>query len=97
MLRITIELVPGGRESDAQVIALGSITNTSNLDDVSSYTLAFAERPWKGRERGPYIGRLRNWPRNERGAWEIVSAALNVAISPLAGQRDGSKTNGNGR
>ena len=84
MLRITIELVPGGRESDAQVIGRGWIANTSDLRDLSNYALKFEEHSWQGRVRGPYAGTLTNWPRNELGAWEIVSAALNMAIPTIA-------------
>ncbi len=74
MLRITVELVPGGLESDAQIIGQGWIANTSNLSDLSHYALRFEERSWQGKLRGPYIGTLTNWPRKQRGAWEIVSA-----------------------
>jgi hypothetical protein len=80
MLRITIELVPGGRESDVRVIGRGWIANTSRLTELSNYDLKFEEHSWQGRVRGPYAGTLTNWPRNERGAWEIVSAALNRVI-----------------
>jgi hypothetical protein len=80
MLRITIELVPGGFESGAQVIGQGWITNTSKLRDLSHYAVQFEERSWQGRIRGPYIGTLTKWPRKQRGAWETVSAALKVAI-----------------
>lgn len=80
MLRITIELVPGGRERDAAIIGRGYIANISNLCDLSDYDLRFEERPWRNAVRGPYAGTLSQWPRNERGAWEIVRAALNIVI-----------------
>ena len=80
MLRITIELVPGGRESSAQVIGRGWIANVSNLTDISNYALKFEEDAWQGKVRGPYTGTLTNWQRHDRGAWEIVSAALNTAL-----------------
>jgi hypothetical protein len=80
MLRVTIELVPGGRERDAEIIGRGYIANISNLSDLSDYDLRFEERSWRKAIRGPYAGTLSKWPRNERGAWEIVRAALNIVI-----------------
>jgi hypothetical protein len=58
MLRITIELVPGGRESDAQVIGRGWIANTSNLRDLSNYALKFEEHSWQGRYRADSSGEV---------------------------------------
>jgi hypothetical protein len=84
MLRITIELVPGGLESGARVIGQGWIANTSNLSDLSNYASKFEERSWQGRTRGPYVGTLTKWPRKQRGAWEIVSAALKVVTPTIA-------------
>jgi hypothetical protein len=80
MLRITIELVPGGHQELAEPIARGNISNVSGLADMSSYVFKFEERPWQGRTYGPYVGTLSKWPRNERGAWEIVHAALTEAL-----------------
>ncbi len=88
MLRITIELVPYGRQEFAKVIGRGSIGNISDLTDLSDYTCTFDEDSWKGRVRGPYSGVLTGWPRNQRGAWEIVHAALTEALrSPPIGPR----------
>lgn len=94
MLRITIELVPGGRESGAQVIGRGYIANTSNLRDLSNYVLKFEEDTWRGRVRGPYAGTLANWPRNDKGAWEIVCAALNMVMPPLQAPKCRKLANG---
>ena len=80
MLRITIELVPGGYESGARIIGRGYIGNASNLSDLSDYVVKFEEHEWGGVTRGPYSGTFGQWPRNERGAWETVRAALNAAI-----------------
>jgi hypothetical protein len=80
MLRITIELVPFGQEDGARIIGRGNIGNVSNLADLSNYSCRFEENTWRGRICGPYSGKLRNWPRNEHGAWEIVHAALAAAL-----------------
>jgi hypothetical protein len=82
MLRITIELVPYGREELAKVIGRGSIGNISDLVDLSDYRCTFEENPWKGHVHGPYSGILTSWPRNNHGVWEIVHAAL-AAVIPL--------------
>lgn len=87
MLRITIELVPGGQESGARVIGRGYIANISDLRDLSDYALKFEEISWQGSVRGPYAGTLTKWPRNDRGAWEIVCAALNMVIPSTPASR----------
>jgi hypothetical protein len=87
MLRITIELVPGGEESGAHVIGRGHIANISNLRDLSDYAVKFEEHSWQGSVRGPYVGTLAKWPRNDRSAWEIVCAALNMVIPTIAVSR----------
>ena len=81
MLKITIELVPGGRKELAEVIGRGYIANVSNLADLSNYACRFEENPWQGRIYGPYLGTLSDWPRNDKGAWEIVHAALGKLLS----------------
>ena len=89
MLRITIELVPYGREEFAKVIGRGSIGNISDLTDLSDYMCTFEEDLWKGRVHGPYSGILTGWPRNTHGAWEIVHAALTAVLrSPSIGHDD---------
>ncbi len=81
MLQVTIELIPDGRKEMATVIGRGYIANVSNLADLSDYACKFEENPWQGRVYGPYLGTLVNWPRNERGAWEIVHEALSQLLS----------------
>lgn len=80
-MKVTIELIPGGRKELGRVIGRGSIGNISNLADLSDYTCKFEENPWQGRAYGPYAGRLTSWPRNERGAWETVHAALSELLA----------------
>jgi hypothetical protein len=81
VLRITIELVPGGVEQLAKVIGRGTIGNLSALADLSNYKCSFEENSWNNRLRGPYTGMLVKWPRNDHGAWEIVHAALSSALN----------------
>ena len=87
MLRITIELVPGGREDGARVIGRGSIGNVSDLNELSDYVVKFEENAWRGHVHGPYFGTLAQWPRNEHGAWEIVHAALSAVLAKTRAKR----------
>ena len=41
MLKVTIELIPGGRKELAKVIGQGYIANVSNLADLSDYVCKF--------------------------------------------------------
>lgn len=86
MLRITVELVPGGYEAGARVIGRGTIVNLSGLADISDYDCAFEENPWQGRASGPYLARLGSWPRTERGLWQIIHAALTLALGKTSKQ-----------
>jgi hypothetical protein len=87
MLRVTIELLPGGDEDRAKVIAHGSIGNVSDdLTSLCDYVCKFEENPWQGRVRGPYSATLAGWPRTERGAWDIVHAALGEALQGKTGR-----------
>lgn len=44
MLIVTVTLLPGGDRSRAQEIASASITNTSDLSDLSNYAVIASER-----------------------------------------------------
>lgn len=87
MLRVTIELCPGGRESEARKIGSGYIANITDLAAVSDYSFEFVENEWRGRARGPYQGILKGWRREENGVWGILHAALSTA---LPGTKQGS-------
>jgi hypothetical protein len=80
MLRITVELLPYGRQEFTKVIGRGSIGNIADLSDLSDYKRTFEEDSWKGCVHGPYSGVLTGWPRNQHGAWEIVHAALTTVL-----------------
>jgi hypothetical protein len=85
MLRITIELVPFGHESRAHRIGVGQIANIGYpISDLADYSFKFEESPWLDRAVVSYAGEIRHWPRKEHGAWEIVHAALDAALSKLS-------------
>jgi hypothetical protein len=88
MLRISIEVVPYGRDDFAKLIGRGSIGNISDLLELSDYKCRFEEDYWKGRVHGPYSGVLTGWPRSQHGAWEIVHAALTAVLRSPPGIRD---------
>lgn len=74
MLRVTIELVPGGDEDRAHVIEQMTIANISDLADVSDYDYAFTER---GKIR---YGRKYGHHRAD-GAWDLVWGILDMPMS----------------
>jgi hypothetical protein len=43
VLRVTVEIWPGGDKTRACAIAIANIANVSNLADVSDYTVSIAE------------------------------------------------------
>ena len=57
MLRVTVELLPGGDETRARPLAIANIANVSHLANVSDYTVCVSEgynpltntRPWSQR------------------------------------------------
>jgi hypothetical protein len=82
MLRITIEVVPHGDQHRAFKIGVGQIANVSQGDgNICDYKFKFEEDEWEGSSRGPFTGELRQWPRDSYGAWDILRAALEVALS----------------
>ena len=57
MLRVTVELWPGGDETRARSLAVANVANVSHLADVSDYAVSVSEgynpltgtRPWSQR------------------------------------------------
>jgi hypothetical protein len=57
MLRVTVEIWPGGDKTRAHAVAMANIANVSHLADVSDYSLSVCEgynplansRPWSKR------------------------------------------------
>lgn len=81
MLRITIELLPGGRESAKRVIATAKVSNLPYLADISDYavdveTAACTEpwlRPWES--RGMIAGHDR-----QQTVWALVAKVAAWAV-----------------
>lgn len=73
MLRVTVEVVPGGREGGARTIGTLLAANVSNLADVSDYIYSYSTdkvdlQLWPD---GTVEGHVRS-----DGAWELVRRIL---------------------
>lgn len=77
MLRVTIELLPGGRESDKRVIATADIARVSG-SSLADYKVALNEA---------VIGKVgesamvRNYPRWASSVWDLVSRCIVAALN----------------
>lgn len=83
MVRVTVELVPNGDESQKQVVATGEIWNVGIEAGgyVGDYQFKFeANHQYKGIQS--YMGELTNFHRVRRSALELVRECLAKAISP---------------
>jgi hypothetical protein len=70
MLRVTIEIVPGGDNSQAKVIEQMLVANISGLADMSDYDFAYTDR------KGVFYGTTKRH-RRSNGAWTLVDRVLN--------------------
>jgi hypothetical protein len=74
MLRITVELVRGGREHSKRVLAKADVANMSGLADVSDYAVEVETEarlePWQPgwERRGMISGHGR-----DKSVWELVA------------------------
>lgn len=91
MIRITVELVPGGNEDRKKVIGVGEIANVTTLPGYTDeYVALYDEEAFMGTERGPYSCHLRGWPRTRKGLWELVHATIHEALkSGVLSSREG--------
>lgn len=88
MLRITIELLPHGREDKKRVIGYGTIANVSNPPRGNDATEGdyrmdlFSSVP--PRYTRHITGTLENYPREKsfRGLWSLVRDLLHETLEP---------------
>jgi len=75
MIRITIELLPGGSEARKKTIASGIIANTTGAGAKkrADYLYQFAGKTG----RIQYAGGLENFPRKSYGVWKLLYRCLN--------------------
>lgn len=77
MLKITIELHPGGRGELARTLAAMTVTNLSDLADVSDYDVVSAENanPLTGQPSKIGWHRVHGHLRRQ-SVWKLVGAAI---------------------
>jgi len=76
MLRIIVELVPGGYEPAKRELARAELGNISDLAEVSDYQIRANEgpNPLTTASAWQRTGRIENYPRNQ-SVWELVERA----------------------
>ena len=77
MLRVTIELLPGGRESGKRVIATADIARVSG-GALADYRVALEEAVL-GEVGGRAI--VRSYPRRASSVWDLVARCLAAALN----------------
>ena len=82
MLRVTIELLPGGREASARVLSVAHIRNKGRSKRGSHYGIRLgSEDPGidhkaQAYEDGNRTGELLHYPRWSASIWDLVARAL---------------------
>lgn len=83
MLRVTVELVPGGDESRARVLHVAEISNdgkktAATLGAKGDYNVRLSSRGILS--RAFRIGRVTDFPRKRLTAWDLLYRALKNLI-----------------
>ena len=89
MIRVRIELLPGGYEDDPQLLGEMLISNNLVKSIMSDGSKAdYDVEIWKKRRGRPWRElRVKNWPRRAYHPWELVRCILNeVAITSKGGR-----------
>lgn len=79
MIRITVELLPGGDASQAKHLGTATIWNDGSGDvEIGNYGATFSKwgRPGEVWKRGT----VKNFPRHGRGPWDLLYLALKSAV-----------------
>ncbi len=80
MIRVTVELYPGGSSLKKKKLVVAQINNT--LDSDKSPLLAnYDVRLWNKRGKIYRTGRILAWPRLRNHVWLLVQAALDAALT----------------
>ena len=82
MLRVTIEIVPHGIEECARVIAKAAIINNgTGTAELGNYQVSLAGGDGKPlRRRFWKKGSVLGFPREKRGAWDLLYLALAATV-----------------
>ncbi len=75
MIRVTVELLPGGREDRKRHLGTAIIVNDGSGDlSTGNYTVSLSKR---GRPKDKWkTGSVRRFPRKRLGAWDLLYRAL---------------------
>jgi hypothetical protein len=79
MLRVTVELWPGGRESGKRVIATADIARVKN-GALADYEVELQERLLEHIDVGE-ISHVREYPRWSASVWDLVARCLAAALN----------------
>jgi hypothetical protein len=76
MLKVIIEILPGGSASARRTLGLMTIANLSDLADLSDYEVSASEgaNPLTGTPAWTCVTHVRSHPRRQ-SVWKIVQAA----------------------
>jgi hypothetical protein len=82
MLRVTVELVPGGDERYVQTLAVMTIANISNLADISDYDVRALEgaNSVAGAPARQWRGTVRHHDRRQ-SVWNLVAKAAALVVT----------------
>ncbi|MFM0152886.1 hypothetical protein PQQ82_09470 [Paraburkholderia sediminicola] len=75
MLKVTVELWPGGRESGSRVLATAKIGRIKS-GSLADYKVELSEDP-----HGKICGSLNDYPRYASTLWDLVARAVAVALT----------------
>ncbi|QEZ44149.1 hypothetical protein D2917_07840 [Cupriavidus oxalaticus] len=76
MLRITVELLPGGCEDGQKILATGDIARVTGRR-LGTYSIVLHEEPFGMIARGELV----NYPRYGKSIWDLVARCAIVAMT----------------
>ena len=78
MLRITVELLPGGDATNPEILGIGYIINdATGTNSIGNYRVAFSE---KGAKRWWKKGKVTSFPRLRLNAWDLLYRSLKSVV-----------------
>jgi hypothetical protein len=75
MLKVTVEILPDGRESGSRVLATAKIGRVRS-GSLADYRVELSEEP-----HGKICGYLDGYPRHASTVWDLVTRAVAVALT----------------
>lgn len=79
MIRITVELLPGGHEAGKRHLGTAEIWNDATGTETTGH-YRFRLSMWGRPDSTWRSGIVRNFPRKRRGPWDLLFQALAVAV-----------------